>query len=245
MRILSLFFVLFPSVVLADFGVEFSYRSIPVMYQPQDGYYWEQYGENKNNYQTQKLDSVMFSVYFGDSLRGRDTNKKNKNEKKKFGWLNINRGAGYTLSFNLMMASIKRQVDIRSYDITIGKRLVVIPHLFHVYADVGPSISHEKWMKGGYNFINKYIGMTASMGVQLQVLKGVKFYTEAEFRKYGPSYGWSESNGNVNFQNKLPLVDKEYDDYYNDFVDNDYHNGREIRKELIDESIRFGVRFTF
>lgn len=243
MKFLVLLSVLVPTFSFADFGFEFSYRNIPISYQPQFGHYWnDDEWRNQNPYQNTNLETVMFSVYFGDSLRGRD---KDENVRKWLGWLNPNRGAGYTLSFNFLMGSIKRQVDIKAYDITIGKRLVIVPHLLHIYADVGPSISHEKWIEPGYTFINKYIGMTASTGVQVQVLKGIKFYAEAEFRKYGPEWGYNESNGNINFQNKLPLVDKEYSDYYDDIRSDNYHNGREVRDELINESIRFGVRFTF
>ena len=231
MRFLVLLAVLVPTFSFADFSVGFSYRKIPVMIQERD-----------SDPLYQNISAGTFSLYWGDSLRGRDNEKNNKGVRKT--WLNPNRGAGYTLQFNYTLANWRRKVDIRAYDLLIGKRLVIFPHLLHIYSSIGPSMLRE----GHYNdFLHDYVhnrllGLVANVGVQTQVLKGVKFFAEAEFRGYGPVLANDVENASVVFMNKIPFVEKEIKDYYENFETN---NGRQFKNDILNESIRFGVRFTF
>ena len=175
------------------------------------------------------------------------------------GWSNPNRGAGYTLAFNFHFGSLERKVDIYGVDIAIGKRLFVIPHLFHIFARIGPSLMAEHWHNEGperimrsdgggmvtrntrHRLINSTLGLTANVGFQFQILKGVKLFTEAEFRSYGPLLA-SNTDASVIMVNKIPFIEKEIDDYVDEF---DRHNGLETAKDLVNESLRFGIRFTF
>jgi len=156
-------------------------------------------------------------------------------------WLNPNKGAGYTFNINLFIASVENEVDLMSFDFLLGKRLFIVPHLVHVYGKIGPSIMAEYWKNDYLELRNNRLGIVGAAGIQVQTLKGIKFYVEAEYRDYGlPLH--EESRSSVNILNKLPLVEKEVKDYYNEF---DRNSGREIRDNLINESLRFGIRFTF
>lgn len=92
-----------------------------------------------------------------------------------------------------------------------------------------------------HRLINSTLGLTANVGFQLQILKGVKLFTEAEFRSYGPLLA-SNTDASVIMVNKIPFIEKEINDYVDEF---DRHQGLETAKDLVNESLRFGIRFTF
>tara|TARA_S200002703_G_scaffold38735_1_gene33988 strand:+ start:319 stop:1098 length:780 start_codon:yes stop_codon:yes gene_type:complete len=259
MRFLVILTVLIPTFSFADFGIEFSYRQIPTLIKEMDHY---RNSDTNNQYITydyvhKNLQTGMISLYFGDSLRGRDDVKDDKPVTKT--WLNPNRGAGYTFAFNILISNYGRKADLLAFDLTLGKRIVIIPHLFHIYGEIGPSIFKQEWKAPApyspsrsnytnldtYELQNNFLGVVLAAGIQLQVLKGIKFFIKSEFRQYGPEIGFGESNGHMKFMNKLPFVDKEIGEYYDDLVDNNFNNGREIRDDFLDESLRLGVRFTF
>ena len=157
-------------------------------------------------------------------------------------WTNPNRGAGYTLSLNFVFGSLERKVDIYGVDLLIGKRLFIIPHLFHIYGKMGPSIMGENWnTPWGYADVNVGLGAVVSGGMQIQVLKGIKFFTEAEFRGYGPVLR-NETSASITLVNKMPFTEKEVQDYYREYEPN---QGKASAKGLVRESLRFGIRFTF
>ena len=156
-------------------------------------------------------------------------------------WLNPNKGAGYTFNINLLFATVENTVDVMSFDFLIGKRIFIIPHLVHIYGRLGPTVMAEYWKNDPIELRNNRLGIVGSAGLQIQTLKGIKFYIESEYRDYGLALH-EESYSSVNIINKLPLVDKEIKDYYNEFETN---KGRELRDNLINESLRFGIRFTF
>ncbi len=156
-------------------------------------------------------------------------------------WTNPNRGAGYTLSLNIVFGSITKTVDIYGVDLLIGKRVFIIPHLFHVYGKVGPSIMAESWQLRNDRWVNSNLGAVVSGGMQIQVLKGIKFFTEVEFRGYGPALAY-ETDASITLLNKLPFMEREVKDHYNDYQRND---GMTSYRELMKESLRFGVKFTF
>lgn len=165
------------------------------------------------------------------------------------GWANPNRPAGYTLSLNIVFGNITKTVDIYGVDLLIGKRIFVIPHLFHVYGKIGPSIMAESWQirRGSIDalrydrWVNSNLGVVVSGGMQIQVLKGIKFFTEVEFRGYGPALAY-ETDASITLLNKLPFMEREVKDYYNDYERN---AGMESYRKLMKESLRFGVKFTF
>ena len=157
------------------------------------------------------------------------------------GWTNPNRGAGYTLSLNVLFGSITKTVDIYGVDLLIGKRVFIIPHLFHVYGKIGPSIMAESWHLRNDRWVNSNLGAVVSGGMQVQVLKGIKFFTEVEFRGYGPALAY-ETDASVTLLNKLPFMDREIQDHYNDYQTN---NGMESYRNMMKESLRFGIKFTF
>ncbi len=157
------------------------------------------------------------------------------------GWTNPNRGAGYTLSLNIVFGSITKTVDIYGVDLLIGKRIFIIPHLFHVYGKVGPSIMAESWQLRNDRWVNSNLGAVVSGGMQVQVLKGIKFFTEVEFRGYGPALAY-ETDASITLLNKLPFMEREVRDHYSDYQRND---GMTSYRELMKESLRFGIKFTF
>ena len=157
------------------------------------------------------------------------------------GWTNPNRGAGYTLSLNIVFGSITKTVDIYGVDLLIGKRIFIIPHLFHVYGKVGPSIMAESWQLRNDRWVNSNLGAVVSGGMQIQVLKGIKFFTEVEFRGYGPALAY-ETDASITLLNKLPFMEREVRDHYSDYQRND---GMTSYRELMKESLRFGIKFTF
>ena len=63
-------------------------------------------------------------------------------------------------------------------------------HIAHMYFKIGPSIAHGiitiLWI--GHLATETRIGVFYGMGVQTQVVvKGIKFFAEAEFRGYSPA----------------------------------------------------------
>tara|TARA_R100000750_G_C2326668_1_gene88464 strand:- start:131 stop:841 length:711 start_codon:yes stop_codon:yes gene_type:complete len=228
--------ILFPNIIFADSGISMSYRSIPAYVRDDDG-----------TVRFRAIETAMLTWFMDDTIKGRD-----KDDSKPIawlGWLDTRSGAGYTMAINLVVGNLKRNpsvlftsIDLYGIDLLMGKRLFVIPHLFHVYGKMGPSIIKEKWnTPWGYAETNVNLGAVVSGGMQIQVLKGVKFFTEAEFRGYGPVLS-TETSASVTLVNKLPFTEKEISDYYKEY---DPHQGEATVKGLIQESLRFGIRFTF
>ena len=156
------------------------------------------------------------------------------------GWSNPNRGAGYIFGLNFNYAAEDGLVEYYSGDIYIGKRLFILPHFAHMYFKIGPSIA-----KYNYDFVDRYlhtetrIGAFYSMGLQTQVLKGIKFFAEAEFRGYSPaSIGdtFNLENNQVDFVNALPPFSKNY---------KDTKFNKQWFRDLVTQGIRFGMKFSF
>ena len=83
------------------------------------------------------------------------------------------------------------------------------------------------------------VGMGKELHVKFDMVK--KLFNEAEFRSYGPLLA-SNTDASVIMVNKIPFIEKEIDDYVDEF---DRHNGLETAKDMVNESLRFGIRFTF
>ena len=156
------------------------------------------------------------------------------------GWSNPNRGAGYIFGLNFNYAAEEDLVEYYSADIYIGKRLFILPHFAHMYFKIGPSVA-----KYNYDFVDRYlhtetrIGAFYSMGIQTQVLKGIKFFAEAEFRGYSPaSVGdtFNLENNQLDFVNALPPSSKNY---------KDTKFNKQWFRDLVTQGIRFGMKFSF
>ena len=156
------------------------------------------------------------------------------------GWLNTNRGAGYIFGLNFNYAAEYELVEYYSGDMYIGKRLFILPHFAHMYFKIGPSIATYN-----YDFVDRYlhtetrIGIFYGMGVQTQVLKGIKFFAEAECRGYSPaSIGdtFNLEDSQLDFVNALPPFSKNYKDSKFD---------KQWFRDLITQGVRFGMKFTF
>ena len=156
------------------------------------------------------------------------------------GWSNPNRGAGYILGLNFNYAAEDGLVEYYSGDLYIGKRLFILPHFAHMYFKIGPTIA-----KYNYDFVDRYlhtetrIGAFYSMGIQTQVLKGIKLFAEAEFRGYSPaSVGdtFNLENNQVDFVNALPPFSRNYKETKFD---------KKWARDLVTQGIRFGMKFSF
>tara|TARA_R110000824_G_scaffold183568_1_gene364564 strand:+ start:201 stop:1136 length:936 start_codon:yes stop_codon:yes gene_type:complete len=156
------------------------------------------------------------------------------------GWSNPNRGAGYIFGLNFNYAAEDELVEYYSADIYIGKRLFILPHFAHLYFKIGPSVA-----KYNYDFVDRSmstetrIGVFYNVGIQTQVLKGIKFFAEAEFRGYSPtSVGdtFNLENNQVDFVNVLPPSSKNY-------KDTKFTKG--WFRGLVTQGIRFGMKFSF
>jgi len=156
------------------------------------------------------------------------------------GWSNPNRGAGYIFGLNFNYAAEDGLVEYYSGDLYIGKRLFILPHFAHMYFKIGPTIA-----KYNYDFVDRYlhtetrIGGFYSMGIQTQVLKGIKLFAEAEFRGYSPaSVGdtFNLENSQVDFVNALPPFSRNYKETKFD---------KKWARDLVTQGIRFGMKFSF
>ena len=156
------------------------------------------------------------------------------------GWSNPNRGAGYIFGLNFNYAAEDGLVEYYSGDLYIGKRLFILPHFAHMYFKIGPTIA-----KYNYDFVDRYlhtetrIGAFYSMGIQTQVLKGIKLFAEAEFRGYSPaSVGdtFNLENSQVDFVNALPPFSRNYKETKFD---------KKWARDLVTQGIRFGMKFSF
>jgi len=156
------------------------------------------------------------------------------------GWSNPNRGAGYILGLNFNYAAEDGLVEYYSGDLYIGKRLFILPHLAHMYFKIGPTIA-----KYNYDFVDRYlytetrIGAFYSMGIQTQVLKGIKLFAEAEFRGYSPaSVGdtFNLEDSQMDFVNALPPFSRNY---------KDTKFNKKWARDLVTQGIRFGMKFSF
>ena len=156
------------------------------------------------------------------------------------GWLNPNRGAGYIMGLSFNYAAEADLVEYYSWDAYIGKRLFLLPHFAHIYFKIGPS-----YARYNYDFVDRYlatenkIGVFYNIGVQIQLLKGIKFYSEAEFRGYSPAGLGDTFNlekSSLDFVNALPPVSKNY---------KDTKFGKKWLRDLVSQGIRFGLKFSF
>jgi len=156
------------------------------------------------------------------------------------GWSNPNRGAGYIFGLNFNYAAEDGLVEYYSGDLYIGKRLFILPHFAHMYFKIGPTIA-----KYNYDFVDRYlhtetrIGGFYSMGIQTQVLKGIKIFAEAEFRGYSPaSVGdtFNLEDSQMDFVNALPPFSRNYKETKFD---------KKWARDLVTQGIRFGMKFSF
>ena len=156
------------------------------------------------------------------------------------GWSNPNRGAGYIFGLNFNYAAEDELVEYYSGDLYIGKRLFILPHFAHMYFKIGPTIA-----KYNYDFVDRYlhtetrIGGFYSMGIQTQVLKGIKIFAEAEFRGYSPaSVGdtFNLEDSQMDFVNALPPFSRNYKETKFD---------KKWARDLVTQGIRFGMKFSF
>lgn len=158
------------------------------------------------------------------------------------GWLpdtiNPAKGAGYIFGLNLNIGSVSGLVDMYSSDLYLGKRVTLLPHLFHVYFKTGPSLMLTRWDVDflDYRFSNVQVGVMGNIGVQVQILKGVKLFTESEWRVYGPHFS-QETTSQLHMTNKIPFWDKDVV-----FDSNDIEGST---RNAVRESLRFGIRFSF
>ena len=165
-------------------------------------------------------------------------------EKKVFGflpgWLNPNRGAGYITGMHFNYAAEAEFVEYYSWDVYIGKRLAILPHLAHIYFKIGPS-----YARYNYDFVDRYlatenkIGVFYNIGIQGQVMKGIKVFAEAEFRGYSPASlgdSFNLEGSSLDFVNTLPPFSKNY---------KDTKFSKKWLRDLITQGIRFGLKFTF
>jgi hypothetical protein len=158
------------------------------------------------------------------------------------GWLpdviNPAKGAGYIFGMNFNIGSVSGMVDMYSSDLYVGKRITFLPHLVHSYFKVGPSVMLTRWNIGlfDYRFSNIQMGAMANIGIQAQVLKGVKLFVESEWRVYGPHIS-QETTSELSMINKVPFWDKDVTFDTND-IEGSTHN-------IVRESLRFGLRFSF
>ena len=156
------------------------------------------------------------------------------------GWSNPNRGAGYIFGLNFNYAAEDGLVEYYSGDLYIGKRLFILPHFAHMYFKIGPTIA-----KYNYDFVDRYlhtetrIGAFYGMGIQTQVLKGIKIFAEAEFRGYSPaSVGdtFNLEDSQMDFVNALPPFSRNYKETKFD---------KKWARDLVTQGIRFGMKFSF
>ena len=83
------------------------------------------------------------------------------------------------------------------------------------------------------------IGGFYNIGFQVIALKGIKIFTEIEFRSYGAAPmndSFNLENNNVEFVNTLPPFSSNY---------NDAKFSKEWLKDLVSQGIRFGLKFNF
>ncbi len=148
------------------------------------------------------------------------------------GWLNPNRGAGYIFGVNFNYAAEDKLVEYYSWDMYIGKRLFLVPHLAHIYFKIGPS-----WARYNYDFVDRElftetrIGGVVNLGVQAQVLKGVKAFVETEYRGYGSAPmgdSFNMEDSSTVFVNTVPSTDNIV-----------------WLRDLVTVGLRFGLKFTF
>jgi len=156
------------------------------------------------------------------------------------GWMNPNRGAGYIMGVNFNYAAEAELVEYYSWDAYLGKRLFVLPHFAHLYFKLGPS-----YARYNYDFVDRYlatenrIGLFYNIGVQIQFLKGIKVFSEAEFRGYSPASlgdSFNLEGSSLDFVNTLPPFSKNY---------KDTKFSKRWLRDLITQGIRFGLKFTF
>ena len=229
------------SMSFADAGISMSYRSTPVIIEknwlndskwPQEAAYYEGITTQRS------LNMVTINLYFDDSLKAHD-----KKEDKGSRWpraLRVSKGAGYICGINFNYAAEDGLVEYYSWDAYIGKRLVLIPLMAHLYFKIGTS-----WARYNYDFIARElftetrIGGFYNLGLQVLIVKGIKIFAETEFRGYGPapmSDSFNLEGSQMDFINTLPPFSKNYKD--TKFT-------KEWARDLITQGVRFGLKFNF
>ena len=240
LKYLALASVVFASSVFADAGISVSYRSSPVIIQ--NNYTGTAYTDPTyviRSTTQRSLNMVTINLYFDDTLKGHD-----KKEDKGSRWpraLRPSKGAGYIFGFNFNYAAEDLLIEYYSADFYIGKRLFILPHFAHMYFKVGPSYAkYNHWTPETWTHSNETrIGGFYNIGIQVQALKGIKLFAEAEFRGYSPAPTSSNNNWERNyldFANALPPFSKNYKDTKFD---------KQWFRDLITQGIRFGMKFTF
>ena len=237
----ALLFIFIPSATIADAGISVSYRSTPVIIEKNwlnDSKWPDEYAYYEGITTQRTLNMVSVNLYFDDSLKAHD-----KKKDKGSIWpraLRASKGAGYIFGINFNYAAEDELVEYYSWDVYIGKRLFLIPHLAHLYFKIGPT-----WARYNYDFIERElftetrIGGFYNLGLQVLVIKGIKIFAETEFRGYGPapmSDSFNLEGSQMDFINTLPPFSKNYKDtkFTKGWV-----------RDLITQGVRFGLKFNF
>jgi len=152
--------------------------------------------------------------------------------------INPAKGAGYIFGLNLNIGSVSGIVDMYSSDLYIGKRITLLQHMLHTYFKTGPSVMMTRWDINflEYRFSNVQLGAMANIGIQTQLLKGVKIFIESEWRVYGPHFS-QETTSELQMVNKIPFWDKN--------ISFNSNNIEGSARSIVRESLRFGIRFSF
>jgi hypothetical protein len=221
----------------ADAGISVGYRSVPTTIWKNESVTPKHQYDTVNGVYSRSLNVITVNLFFDDSLTGHD--RGNKKNSRWPDWIRPSKGAGYIVGLNFNYGAEEGLVEYYSTDIYIGKRYFIIPHLFHTYFKIGPSIATFNYdMVSRYMSYTKNIGGFYNLGFQVMVSKGIKIYGEVEFRAYSVA-SYSEFNierNKTQFNNILPGWTRNYN---NNSYDKNWLRG------LITDGIRFGVKFTF
>jgi len=234
----ALLFIFIPSLSYGDAGISVGYRSVPtVVYKNINVMPKHRYDTVSDVYR-RTINVMTINIYFDDTLKAHDKDK----DKKKSRWpraLRLSKGAGYIMGINFNYGAEEGLVEYYSADFYIGKRIFIIPHLFHLYFKIGPSVARFNYdMVSRYLAYTKNIGGFYNIGAQIVVMKGVKIYGEAEFRAYSAA-SYDEFNlerNKTEFDNSLPGWTRNYR--------NNRYNKSWLRG-LITDGVRFGLKFNF
>tara|TARA_Y100001963_G_scaffold40709_1_gene57043 strand:- start:353 stop:1072 length:720 start_codon:yes stop_codon:yes gene_type:complete len=236
--LITLFTLSLSSVVFGDAGISIGYRSVPTTIWKNESVTPKHEYDTINGVYRRSLNVITLNVFFDDTLKGHD---REGADKESFwpDWIRPSKGAGYIMGLNFNYGAEEGLVEYYSTDLYIGKRYFILPHLFHLYFKIGPSLATFN-----YDMVSRYMGYTRNiggfynLGFQVMVSKGIKVYGEAEFRGYS-SASYSEFNierNKVQFNNILPGWTKNY-------KHNTYDKG--WLRGLVTDGIRFGLKFTF
>ena len=230
------------SIAYGDAGVSIGYRSVPTVVYKNVNVMPKHRYDTVNGVYRRTINVMTINIYFDDTLKAHDKDKDEKKKNKKSRWpraLRVSKGAGYIMGFNFNYGAEEGLVEYYSGDFYIGKRIFIVPHLFHLYFKIGPSVA-----RFNYDMVSRYLAYTKkfggfyNIGAQMVVLKGIKIYAEAEFRAYSVA-SYEEFNierNKTEFDNSLPGWTKNY-------RSNRYN--KSWLRGLITDGLRIGIKFNF